>query len=79
MPFGPERSLLVRGEAVTLGDGSWCSPMMWAKSGAARHRKYVHIGDGGATDNLVEIVRGPTRCVMEATYTEEEGDGRFRS
>lgn len=72
VPFGPERSELVRGKTLTLGDGRVVQPddvLGPALPGA----KYVHIGDIGRTDNLVEIVRGADALVMEATYIEEEG------
>ena len=73
VPFGPERSLLVRGEAVTLGDGRVVQPDD-VLGPALPGTKYVHIGDVGRTDNLVEIVRGADALVMEATYTEEEAE-----
>lgn len=73
VPFGPERSLLVRGEAVTLADGRVVRPDD-VLGPALPGTKYVHIGDVGRTDNLVEVVRGADALVMEATYTEEEAD-----
>ena len=72
VPFGPERSLLVRGEPVTLADGRVIQPDD-VLGPALPGTKYVHIGDVGRTDNLLEIVRGADALVMEATYTEEEG------
>ncbi len=72
VPFGPERSLLVRGEPVTLADGRVIRPDD-VLGPALPGTKYVHIGDVGRTDNLLEIVRGADALVMEATYTEEEG------
>ncbi len=72
VPFGPERSLLVRGEAVTLADGRVVGPEE-VLGPALAGTKYVHIGDVGRTDNLLEAVRGADALVMEATYTEEEG------
>ncbi len=72
VPFGPERSLLVRGEAVTLAGGRVVRPDD-VLGPALPGTKYVHIGDVGRTDNLVEVVRGADALVMEATYTEEEG------
>ena len=73
VPFGPERSLLVRGEAVKLADGRVVQPDD-VLGPALPGTKYVHIGDVGRTDNLVEVVRGADVLVMEATYTEEEAD-----
>jgi len=72
VPFGPERSQLVRGEAVTLAGGRVVGPED-VLGPALAGTKYVHIGDVGRTDNLVEAVRGADALVMEATYTEEEG------
>ena len=73
VPFGPERSLLVRGEAVTLADGRIIQPDD-VLGPALPGTKYVHIGDVGRTDNLLNVVRGADALVMEATYTEEEGE-----
>jgi len=36
--------------------------------------KFVHIGDAGATENLVEPCRGADALVIEATYTSDEAD-----
>jgi ribonuclease Z len=72
VPFGPERSRLVRGEAVTLDDGRVVRPE-GVLGPALPGTKYVHIGDVGRTDNLVEVVRGADALVMEATYAEDEG------
>ena len=72
VPFGPERARLVRGEAVALADGRVVTPD--DVLGETQHgTKYVHIGDVGRTDNLLEIVRGADALVMESTYLEEEG------
>lgn len=73
VPFGPERSLLVRGEAVALPGGRVVQPDD-VLGPALPGTKYVHIGDVGRTDNLLEVVRGADALVMEATYTEEEGE-----
>jgi ribonuclease Z len=73
VPFGPERSLLVRGEPVTLADGRVIQPDD-VLGPALPGTKYVHIGDVGRTDNLIDVVRGADALVMEATYTEEEGE-----
>lgn len=73
VPFGPERSLLVRGEPVTLADGRVIQPDD-VLGPALPGTKYAHIGDVGRTDNLIDVVRGADALVMEATYTEEEGE-----
>ena len=36
--------------------------------------KYVHIGDVGRTENLLEICRDASTLVIESTYLEEEAD-----
>ena len=71
VPFGPERALLVRGEAVTLADGRTIEPDE-VLGEAIPGTKYVHIGDVGYTDNLVEICRDADALVIESTYTEAD-------
>jgi ribonuclease Z len=73
VPFGPERARLVQGEAVTLADGRTIHPDE-VLGEALPGIKYVHIGDVGRTDNLVEICRDADTLVIEATYTDEEAD-----
>ncbi|MBP7997687.1 MAG: ribonuclease Z [Chloroflexi bacterium] len=73
VPFGPERAKLVRGEAVTLTDGRTIDPEEVLGETIAGV-KYVHIGDVGRTDNLVEICRDADALVIEATYIEEEAE-----
>lgn len=73
VPVGPIRRDLVEGKAVTLADGRIISPA--EVLGEDRPgTKFVHIGDVGETDSLVEIVRGADGLVVEATYMEEERD-----
>jgi ribonuclease Z len=71
VPFGPERAKLVRGEAVTLPDGRTIRPDE-VLGDALPGTKYVHIGDVGRTDNLLDVVQGADALVMESTYLEEE-------
>lgn len=73
IPFGPERGRLVRGEAVTLADGRTISPDD-VLGEEIKGTKYVHIGDVGRTDNLIEICRDADALVIEATYTEDEAE-----
>lgn len=73
VPFGPERARLVRGEAVALADGRIIQPEE-VLGEPIPGVKYIHIGDVGRTDNLVDICRGADTLVIEATYTEEEAD-----
>jgi ribonuclease Z len=73
VPFGPERSRLVQGETITLANGRVVHPddvLGEAEPGT----KYVHIGDVGRTDTLVDICRDADALVIESTYTEEEGE-----
>ncbi len=73
VPFGPERSRLVQGEAIRLANGRTVHPND-VLGEALPGTKYVHIGDVGRTDDLVAICRHADALVMEATYTEEEGE-----
>lgn len=73
VPFGPERKQLVRGESIILPDGRQIHPddvLGPPVSGT----KYVHIGDVGRTDNLLDICRGASTLVIESTYLEAEAD-----
>lgn len=73
VPFGPERGKLVRGETIQLADGRIIQPDD-VLGEIIPGTKYVHIGDVGRTDNLVEICRDADALVIEATYTEEEAE-----
>ncbi len=73
VPNGPERRLLVQGHAITLGDGRVVVPEQ-VLGDEVRGVKYVHIGDAGATANLVEACRDSDALVIESTYTSDEAD-----
>jgi ribonuclease Z len=73
VPNGPERKKLVQGEAITLRDGRVISPEQ-VLGPEAPGAKLVYVGDAGRMDNLVEPALGADALVIEATYTEEEGD-----
>ncbi len=73
VPFGPERARLVRGEVVALADGRTIAPDE-VLGEIIPGVKYVHIGDVGRTDNLVEICQDADALVIEATYTAEEAE-----
>ncbi|MCA9971568.1 MAG: ribonuclease Z [Anaerolineales bacterium] len=73
VPFGPERSELVRGRPVTLADGRVVQPDD-VLGEPIRGTKYVHIGDVGRVDTLVDVVRDADALVIESTYTEEEAE-----
>lgn len=73
VPIGPQRRDLVNGLAITLQDGSRISPedvLGELKPGM----RFVHIGDTGRTDNLVEHCRNADGLVIESTYLEEESE-----
>ncbi|NDJ85282.1 MAG: MBL fold metallo-hydrolase [Chloroflexi bacterium] len=73
VPAGPERAVLVKGEAVTLEDGRRIEPddvLGESLPGA----KLVIIGDLAETRDLGKYVQDADCLVMEATYLDEEAD-----
>lgn len=73
VPFGPERSHLVSGKAVTLADGRTIQPeevLGPEKPGTS----LVHVGDTGRIDDILEHCEGVDTLVIEATYLKEEAD-----
>jgi len=73
IPPGPWRRDLVKGQAVTLPDGSRITPdqVLGLQRPGVR---LVHVGDVGRTDNLVNHCREADALVIEATYMEEEAE-----
>src|SRR5260221_2580803 len=73
VPFGPERSKLVRGQAITLANGRVIQPdeVLGPDLLGAR---YVHIGDVGRTDNIGQFVQDAHALVIEATYLSSEAE-----
>jgi ribonuclease Z len=73
VPPGPIRRDLVQGKTVTLPDGRKITPddVLGALRRGAR---FVHVGDCGQTDNLVEVCANADGLVIEATYLEFEAD-----
>jgi ribonuclease Z len=71
IPIGPERGKLVQGETVTLADGRIIRPDD-VLGDPIPGTKYVHIGDVGRTDNLLEVCRNADTLVIESTYIQEE-------
>lgn len=70
VPFGPERGKLVRGQAITLSNGRVVLPEdVLGEENLGT--KYVHIGDVGRTDNLLEHCRDADTLVIEATYLQD--------
>jgi ribonuclease Z len=73
VPVGPVRRDLVEGKTVTLADGRVIGPedvLGEERPGT----KFVHIGDTGEVESLVETVRGADGLTIESTYLEEERD-----
>ena len=73
IPFGPERSRLVRGETVTLADGRLIHPDQ-VLGDSIPGIKYIHIGDVGRTEGLTDICRNADALVIESTYVEEDAE-----
>ena len=73
VPFGPERSQLVRGEAVTLANGRTIQPGD-VLGDVVPGTRYVHIGDVGRLNNLADICRDADALVIESTYLSDEGE-----
>ena len=71
IPPGPWRGELVNGTPVTLPDGRVIDPEM-VLGEEQPGTKFVHVGDAGKTDNLLEVIRGADALVIEATYLEAE-------
>ncbi len=73
VPFGPERKLLVGGQAITLADGRIIRPddvLGETQPGT----KFVFIGDAGRTNDLTGVCREADALVIEATYLDVEAD-----
>ena len=73
VPNGPQRRDLVNGKAITLEDGRTISPddvLGELKKGM----RFVHIGDTGRTDNLVEYCKDADGLVIESTYLDAEAE-----
>jgi len=73
IPPGPWRRDLVDGRPATLPDGRIITPEQVL--GPARPgTKFVHVGDTGRTDNLLEHVQGADTLVIESTYLQPEAE-----
>jgi ribonuclease Z len=73
IPHGPARRDLVRGLPYTLDDGTVINPddVLGEKIPGV---KFVHVGDTGRIDNLMEVCKDADTLVIESTYTHEEDD-----
>jgi ribonuclease Z len=73
VPRGPERGRLVRGETITLADGTVICPgdVLGPEQLGAR---LVFVGDTATTRNLRQVAQGADALVIEATYLDQERD-----
>jgi ribonuclease Z len=71
VPAGPERGHLVRGETVTLADGTVVHPDQ-VLGPPVPGAKLVFVGDAARTYNLVEAASDADALVIEATYLSKE-------
>lgn len=71
VPAGPERAQLVRGESITLADGSVITPDMVLGDPVPGVR-LIFTGDTASTDYLHEVVRDADVLVTEATFLAED-------
>jgi ribonuclease Z len=73
IPPGPWRRDLVAGKQVTLPDGRVIQPDQVL--GPERPgTSFVHVGDTGRVDNLIQYVSGADALVIEATYLEDDAE-----
>jgi ribonuclease Z len=70
---GPIRRSLVDGETVTLPDGRIIEPDQ-VLGPLRKGARFVHVGDCGNTDNLIDVCRDADGLVIEATYLDMEAD-----
>jgi len=71
VPAGPERGRLVRGETVTLADGTVVHSDQ-VLGPPVPGAKLVFVGDAARIHNLVEAASNADALVIEATYLSEE-------
>ena len=73
VPYGPERRLLVQGQAITLEDGRVIEPEQ-VLGPEIRGLKLVHVGDAGRVDDLAEVCHGADALIIESTYVSHEAE-----
>ncbi len=73
VPAGPERSRLVRGEAITLADGTVVRPDD-VLGPEVRGTKLCYVGDAARVDNLIADVWQADALICEATYLSQDRD-----
>jgi len=73
VPAGPERGRLVRGETVTLADGTVVHPDQ-VLGPPVPGTKLVFVGDAARINSLIEEASSADALVIEATYLSKEGE-----
>ncbi len=73
VPRGPERKLLVGGQAITLPDGRVVRPDD-VLGPEIKGATLAVVGDAGRTDDLTAHVQGVDALVIEATYLSMEAE-----
>jgi ribonuclease Z len=73
VPAGPERGRLVRGETVTLANGTVVHPDQ-VLGPPVPGAKLVFVGDAARINNLIEEASSADALVIEATYLSKEGE-----
>jgi ribonuclease Z len=71
VPFGPERSRLVRGENITLADGREITPDM-VLGEEVKGAKVVFTGDVAQTEHLRPHVQDADALVIEGTFVHND-------
>jgi ribonuclease Z len=77
VPAGPERKLLVRGEPITLADGTVIRPEQ-VLGPLIPGVKLAWVGDAAQTEGLAEYVKDADALVIEATYLDVEAEMAVR-
>jgi ribonuclease Z len=73
VPVGPERGRLVKGESITLADGTVVEPDD-VLGDVIKGIKIVITGDIARTDNIREAVQDADALIIESTYLDADAD-----
>src|SRR5690606_15320280 len=71
IPFGPERGKLVKGETITLDDGTVISPDM-VLGETVKGVKIAFTGDIGRLDTIADDIADADVLITEATFLDSE-------
>jgi ribonuclease Z len=71
VPFGPERGRLIRGEAITLVNGSIVQPEE-VVGPPRRGKSVVYCTDTAYCERSIELARDADLLIHEATYADED-------